>query len=951
MTEPQHDYTEVLSGDDRLIDAVREGDTGAYATLYERHHGAARGLARQMVRGDAEVDDVVAEAFTRVLSVVQRGGGPRDGFRPYLLTAVRHVVYDRSRGDKRQVVTDDMESFDRGEPFVDPALEGLERSLIARAFLSLPERWQSVLWHTEIEGSKPGEVAPHLGMSANSVAALAYRAREGLRQAYLQMHLASGAPAESCRPTLDQLGAYVRDGLAKRDTASVDRHLDGCGDCRAVYAELMDVNVGLRGIVLPLFAGPAAAGYLAALPAGAFSGGWWGRMPKRQQQATAAGAAAVAVAAAAALALVSDEQPLRPQPEQPAAAPGQPAPPGDGGGGGGSGGGPGGGSGGGGGGNPPGAPPAAPPGAPQADPPADPDDPAAPDPARPDDPRDPAPSPKPPRPPGTPAFAAEIDPVGSLVPGKPGIIVMNVRNTGERTAEDVVASIDLPEGVTLTSAPGRGNAAPAAPAPEAGGDGWTCSPADTGAECVLMGMDAGADSSEYLDVDVAGNASEGDPPRISVSSGTADAVGEGSHGVDPEGMAARYATAGPVRTESVGNALLSCVDEEEEEDEGGDGHPWPWWPDTPADTPTDPPTGPAVPTPPTTPPTAPPGGPDADDRPAPPALPGGDAPTEGPGLRAPEPPKPTAPTAPPRLPRLPIPDDPAPAPTAPADPTPSAPPSSSPEPPDDDGPCAQAQQRKGDKLDNDLWDMRPMDRDRDPSTTSSSSARWTLPEGGKVRWAGLYFSGVGAREGADAKLRGPGAAAYTTVRASEVESAELPGYSAYKAFADVTEQVAAHGGGEWWVADAPTETGVSAYAGWSLVVVLEDPAEAYNQAMVLDGTGSVFQDESGLRFPLAGLTPRAVPATVDVAAWEGDAGLEGDRVLLNDAPLTPQGARRTAGNAFASASRGAVGDTLTFGNDVARFSSRLPDRPELNLVSTGDAYLAGVVAVTSSMRT
>ena len=59
--------------------------------------------------------------------------------------------------------------------------------MIARAFASLPERWQAVLWHTEIEGARPADVAPLLGLTANGVAALAYRAREGLRQAYLQM--------------------------------------------------------------------------------------------------------------------------------------------------------------------------------------------------------------------------------------------------------------------------------------------------------------------------------------------------------------------------------------------------------------------------------------------------------------------------------------------------------------------------------------------------------------------------------------------------------------------------------------------------------------------------------------------------------------------------------------------------------------------------------------------
>ncbi|WP_420156551.1 sigma-70 family RNA polymerase sigma factor [Nocardiopsis sp. CNT-189] len=328
MTDVQQEDAESQTGDDELLSQVRGGDTAAFGTLWERHVDAARGLARQLVRGEAEAEDAVADTFTRVLDVVRRGGGPRDGFRPYLLTALRHCVYDRARKDRRQVVTDDMERFDSGEPFVDPAVEGLERSLIARAFLSLRPDWQSVLWYTEIEGIKPAEAAGILGRDPNTVAALAYRAREGLRRAYLQMHLAGGAAAESCRPALELLGGYVRGGLAKRDTRTVDRHLDECSQCREVYAELMDVNVGLRGLVLPLFAGPVAAGYLASLPGGAaLGGGWWGRLPKRQQQAAAAGGATVAVAAAAALALVSNEEQV-PPPEPPqAAAPQQPAPP------------------------------------------------------------------------------------------------------------------------------------------------------------------------------------------------------------------------------------------------------------------------------------------------------------------------------------------------------------------------------------------------------------------------------------------------------------------------------------------------------------------------------------------------------------------------------------------------------------------------------------------------
>src|SRR5216683_2209808 len=160
-----------------LIVASRAGDKAAYASLYERHFAAARGLARQLTSSSAEVDDIVAETFARVLDLLRRGGGPDEAFRPYLLTAVRRVTYDRHRTQRRQVTSGDMEAFDPGVPFIDPAVAGLERTMIARAFLSLPKRWQAVLWHTEIEGAKPAEIAAMLGLTANGVAALAYRAR------------------------------------------------------------------------------------------------------------------------------------------------------------------------------------------------------------------------------------------------------------------------------------------------------------------------------------------------------------------------------------------------------------------------------------------------------------------------------------------------------------------------------------------------------------------------------------------------------------------------------------------------------------------------------------------------------------------------------------------------------------------------------------------------------
>lgn len=269
-TTPRADTSSAT--DAELLTAARSGDAAAFGTLYERHAAAARRLARHVVQHQSDVDDVVAETFARVLSALRRGNGPVEAFRPYLLTAVRRVAIDVLRGQQHQVPTDNSELPDPGEPFDDPAVADLDRSLITKAFLSLPERWSAVLWHTEVEQAKPAEVASLLGVSANSVAALRYRAREGLRQAYLQFHL-SGRAEGSCQPVAARLGAYVRGRLSTKNSREVAEHLCGCVSCAAAFADLTAINDALRGVLAPVVLGAAAAGYLELAGHEAASGG------------------------------------------------------------------------------------------------------------------------------------------------------------------------------------------------------------------------------------------------------------------------------------------------------------------------------------------------------------------------------------------------------------------------------------------------------------------------------------------------------------------------------------------------------------------------------------------------------------------------------------------------------------------------------------------------------
>jgi RNA polymerase sigma factor (sigma-70 family) len=252
-----------LRSDADLIAAARSGDAEAYGVLYQRHSAAADRLARQIVKHPADVDDVVAETFARVLYAIKRGLGPAQAFRPYLLTAVRRVAIDLLRGQRKQVPTEEADLPDPGEPFSDPVIADLDRSIVARAFTSLPERWSAVLWHTEVEESKPAEVAELLGISANGVSALSYRAREGLKQAYLQLHMSDHTDPD-CQPIATKLGGYVRGRLSRRSSREVEKHLRNCAECTAAYADLSAINHSLRGALAPVMLGAGAAGYLAA---------------------------------------------------------------------------------------------------------------------------------------------------------------------------------------------------------------------------------------------------------------------------------------------------------------------------------------------------------------------------------------------------------------------------------------------------------------------------------------------------------------------------------------------------------------------------------------------------------------------------------------------------------------------------------------------------------------
>jgi len=256
--------------DQELLARVRGGETGAYGELWRRHSGAVTAILRLETRLDA--DDLTAEVFTRILAAIRSGNGPDAAFRPYALVAARNLAAEWGKRGRREIpVAEESLDAESTEPPVDESVVVLpHRHVAARVFSSLPVRWQEVLWYLEVEQLAAAETAPLVGLNPNSTVQLAFRAREGFRQAWIQEHL-RGRPAGTpdCAWVDRRVGRHVRGKLTAVERGKLERHAAVCERCTALIDEGRSVESRAIFVLLPvLILGGTATGYLAAAAEG-----------------------------------------------------------------------------------------------------------------------------------------------------------------------------------------------------------------------------------------------------------------------------------------------------------------------------------------------------------------------------------------------------------------------------------------------------------------------------------------------------------------------------------------------------------------------------------------------------------------------------------------------------------------------------------------------------------
>jgi RNA polymerase sigma factor (sigma-70 family) len=262
------DVLECEDTDEALVECVRRGDNGAFEELYRRHSRVAVSVARKILGSPQDAEDAVSEAFTNILSALRRQVGPREKFRPYLLACVRNSCLQRIRRSQQACKRE--RSFAENEPLEDDRI--VENAVVAAAFQSMPERWQSALWMAEVQQLDPVTIAERLDVNVAAAGALVYRARQGFTEAYLSQHLSqAGRPA--CAALAPKLAQYVRGTAGLMASRQVKNHIDECPACTSAIAELDDVNSSLRSLTPPLAVLTAAGTTTAAVSGGGASVG------------------------------------------------------------------------------------------------------------------------------------------------------------------------------------------------------------------------------------------------------------------------------------------------------------------------------------------------------------------------------------------------------------------------------------------------------------------------------------------------------------------------------------------------------------------------------------------------------------------------------------------------------------------------------------------------------
>jgi RNA polymerase sigma-70 factor (ECF subfamily) len=156
---------------------VAQLDEAAFSAFYESQARALWAYVYRVTGHGADADDIVQEAFLRLL----RAGPDTDDVeqrRRFLYRVASNLVVDRWRMKKR----DERAGEDGVREPTGSGSSDSHNEDVARIFARLTSRERALLWLAYVEGESHEEIAASLGLGKRSIKVLLFRARRRLRE-------------------------------------------------------------------------------------------------------------------------------------------------------------------------------------------------------------------------------------------------------------------------------------------------------------------------------------------------------------------------------------------------------------------------------------------------------------------------------------------------------------------------------------------------------------------------------------------------------------------------------------------------------------------------------------------------------------------------------------------------------------------------------------------------
>jgi len=236
-----------IQSDERLVALVRRGSTAAFETLVARYETRLLSFCRHLLGSREDAEDVLQDVMTAAYNAMRADDRPIN-VRPWLYRIARNRSLNHLRRSQPVGVDSmDIHLSENGATTADKVHEREEFRLLVGDIHGLPETQRTALVLREMDALSYEQIAEAMETTVPSVKSLLVRARVSLAEA-------AEARLLTCDDVRIELGE-IAEGLLRRPSPLVRRHLKACPRCASFRDQLKQTNRALAAL-LPV--GPLA---------------------------------------------------------------------------------------------------------------------------------------------------------------------------------------------------------------------------------------------------------------------------------------------------------------------------------------------------------------------------------------------------------------------------------------------------------------------------------------------------------------------------------------------------------------------------------------------------------------------------------------------------------------------------------------------------------------------